>query len=143
MSGAGSHLNRKVPAPHAMVAWRQFHGTVLIEFEDGYRVVTTRMGLQRAQRKVTSHPALDQDDSRVVEYADILAFNPCSYCGCLGGGAVDHIMPMRPAFTRELGQVEWLAHRRRRQQWDNLTATCESCNSRKARRSLLQFLAVR
>ncbi len=59
-----------------------------------------------------------------VEYAAMLRGDPCSYCGG-AAGEVDHIEPV----------AEGGANR-----WENLTAACKSCNSRKRTRSVLTFL---
>jgi 5-methylcytosine-specific restriction endonuclease McrA len=53
--------------------------------------------------------------------------DPCSYCGGTAG-EVDHIIP------RSKGGSE---------DWDNLTATCRSCNARKRTIPLLTFLLRR
>lgn len=60
-----------------------------------------------------------------VEYAAIIAADPCSYCG-EAGGTIDHIVPII-----EGGENHW----------GNLTGACRSCNSSKNRHSLLEFLA--
>jgi hypothetical protein len=58
------------------------------------------------------------------EYESILKKDPCSYCGG-AMQAIDHIQP----YSRE-GSSEW----------DNLTAACTSCNSRKGNWTLLEFM---
>lgn len=59
-----------------------------------------------------------------TDYARLLVNDPCSYCGG-PAGTIDHI---EPGDNNE---------------WDNLTAACHSCNSRKRTRPLLVFLALR
>jgi len=61
------------------------------------------------------------------EWIEILAGDPCSYCG-LPAESVDHIVPPGRGGTDE---------------WDNLTAACLSCNSSKNNRSLWNFLGRR
>jgi hypothetical protein len=58
------------------------------------------------------------------EYGTILLGDPCSYCGA-PAEHLDHIDPL----SRE-GSPDW----------DNLTASCVSCNTSKQARSLLGFL---
>lgn len=58
------------------------------------------------------------------EYIAILQNDPCSYCGT-AGGTIDHIIPVAKGGTND---------------WDNLTAACLSCNSKKHDRHLLTFL---
>jgi 5-methylcytosine-specific restriction endonuclease McrA len=57
-------------------------------------------------------------------YAVVLAADPCSYCGRVAGH-IDHIVPLKFG-----GDGDWM----------NLTASCQSCNSRKGTRPLLAVL---
>jgi 5-methylcytosine-specific restriction endonuclease McrA len=75
----------------------------------------------RHRRKLGARPTGD-----ALAYARILRHDPCSYCGG-PAGTVDHIDPL---VTSQNGD------------WDNLTAACRSCNSRKNRYSLLAALKV-
>lgn len=63
--------------------------------------------------------------AEATEYVDILANDPCSYCGGLAD-TVDHIDPIARGGDSSVG---------------NLTAACARCNSRKKDRPLLVFLA--
>jgi 5-methylcytosine-specific restriction endonuclease McrA len=62
----------------------------------------------------------------VEEYAVVLSRDPCAYCGA-ASATFDHIEPRAPLDDRA-----W--------DWDNLTAACLSCNSRKHDRPLLHGL---
>lgn len=66
-------------------------------------------------------------DADALDYCDILAGDPCCYCGKLGQ-AIDHILPLASGGDSR---------------WDNLTRACTSCNSRKGPKSLLHFLMIR
>jgi len=63
-------------------------------------------------------------DNTARQYIAILQNDSCSYCGSTGG-TIDHITPVVSGGTND---------------WDNLTAACKSCNSRKHDRTLLTFL---
>lgn len=62
-----------------------------------------------------------------VEYARILLADSCSHCGGPGGG-IDHIIPQSCGGGGD---------------WDNLTATCGSCNSQKYNKPLLAFMLAK
>jgi 5-methylcytosine-specific restriction endonuclease McrA len=59
-----------------------------------------------------------------LDYAEILRRDPCAYCGGSSGHA-DHIDPVSKSGPST---------------WDNLTAACKSCNSRKKAKPLLLAL---
>lgn len=59
-----------------------------------------------------------------LEYAAIIATDPCVYCGA-PSEHIDHIHPI---------------HRGGLSEWDNLAPTCALCNQRKSTRSVLAFL---
>lgn len=61
------------------------------------------------------------------EYAEIIADDPCCYCGAVMEH-VDHIQPLASGGTGS---------------WDNLTAACAACNFSKSDRPLLSFLLAR
>jgi 5-methylcytosine-specific restriction endonuclease McrA len=61
------------------------------------------------------------------EYIPILRDDPCVYCG-QDAGAVDHIDALHVGGSND---------------WENLTATCRSCNSSKRTEALLSFLLRR
>ena len=65
-------------------------------------------------------------DSTSAEYLDILADDPCSYCGG-AAGEIDHIDATAGG---GLGS------------WDNLTAACRSCNASKHSKPLLAYLGA-
>lgn len=71
--------------------------------------------------------AIAPPDDTANEYALILRGDPCCYCGA-PMEHVDHITPIARGGTGA---------------WDNLTAACASCNTRKSARDLLSFLALR
>lgn len=62
-----------------------------------------------------------------IEYAEILAGDPCSYCGVLVEH-IDHIDPVACGGTSH---------------WWNLTGACAFCNGSKKDKPLLIFLATR
>lgn len=64
------------------------------------------------------------DQALLAEYRTILLKDPCSYCGH-SADTEDHIVPVSAGGADD---------------WENLTAACRSCNSRKQARSLLRFL---
>jgi 5-methylcytosine-specific restriction endonuclease McrA len=59
-----------------------------------------------------------------IEYGLLLSVDPCSYCGG-PADTLDHIVSLGKGGTHD---------------WDNLTAACKSCNSRKNNGSLLDGL---
>jgi 5-methylcytosine-specific restriction endonuclease McrA len=71
-------------------------------------------------------------ESHLMAWERIIRADPCSYCGA-EAGTIDHVEP-RSRPVRGLGG----AH-----SWANVVAACESCNGRKATRSLLTFLRIR
>lgn len=78
-----------------------------------------RANMRRAQTR----RRLGKDDAAVA-YAQILAGDPCSYCGG-PAGEIDHIVPVAHGGTSA---------------WVNLTAACKSCNSSKSDRKMVEFL---
>jgi 5-methylcytosine-specific restriction endonuclease McrA len=66
-------------------------------------------------------------DGDAIAYADILALDPCVYCG-LSADTIDHIDPVSIS---------------RSSRWDNLAPACRSCNSSKGTKDLLGFLLYR
>ena len=68
-----------------------------------------------------------EDRSLSAEYRQIIAVDPCVYCGN-AAQAIDHIIPV----------VEGGSDR-----WDNLAPICRDCNSAKRTRSLLEVLLAR
>ncbi len=63
-------------------------------------------------------------DEDAIEYAEVLAGDPCAYCG-ESSESVDHIEAVARAGANA---------------WSNLTAACSRCNSQKGTRPLLHFL---
>lgn len=86
------------------------------------RNAPARAAYVRARRLLRGH-----FDPLGRDYISILALDPCSYCGG-PADAVDHI----EASSRGGANV-----------WENLTAACQSCNSRKKDRPLLPYLLSR
>ena len=66
--------------------------------------------------------------SEDLAYSSTLLLDPCSYCLSSQSGTIDHIVPIA------LGGNS---------RWDNLTASCKSCNSSKNDTPLLLFLLRR
>lgn len=64
-------------------------------------------------------------DGLSAQYAEMIRFDPCSYCGASGPNERDHIQP------RARGGAD---------HWSNLTAACAACNYAKRARPLLAFL---
>lgn len=64
--------------------------------------------------------------SVAADYCAILRGDPCSYCGA-PAESVDHVQALAVGGSND---------------WDNLTAACRSCNSRKGQRSLLDFMGI-
>lgn len=60
-------------------------------------------------------------------YRAVLMADPCAYCGA-SAECLDHITPMASGGGHD---------------WQNITATCTSCNNAKGGRSLLAFLGAR
>lgn len=71
--------------------------------------------------------AIAPPDDLANEYALILRGDPCCYCGA----QMEHVDHIHPIARGGDGA------------WDNLTAACASCNSRKNSRDLLTFMAHR
>ncbi len=88
-----------------------------------------RASARRAKRRRRARlKGVDVDTSgRTERYSDVLSADPCSYCGS-PAGTIDHIDPVARG-----GQHGW----------QNLTAACRRCNSRKSDRFLLDFLLQR
>jgi 5-methylcytosine-specific restriction endonuclease McrA len=66
-------------------------------------------------------PVLSPDD---LAYMALLRHDPCSYCG-EPAGTIDHIHPLNSGGSGG---------------WENLTASCRSCNPSKGTATLLAFL---
>lgn len=81
------------------------------------RLVQWRTGWYRAD---ATPPEPSADD---LTYARALISDPCGYCG-EAGGSIDHI--------------DNTSHG-----WDNLTATCRSCNTAKGQHTLVRFMLAR
>lgn len=102
-------------------------------WRDPAAAVATAVAWQRANReqyranmrraKLLRHVGRD---ATAVAYATVLDCDPCSYCGA-PSGTVDHIVPVHHGGSNA---------------WENLTAACKSCNSRKAARPLLDYLLL-
>jgi len=88
-----------------------------------------RAAAQRAKRRRRARLRGAEVDlsGRTERYAEALTGDPCSYCGS-PAATIDHIDPIA---------------RNGRHAWENLTAACRRCNSRKSDRSLLDFLLQR
>lgn len=66
-------------------------------------------------------------DEDALAYCDLIASDPCVYCGG-ESNQIDHIHPVsRGGDSR----------------WTNLAPACRSCNARKSAKPLLQFLLLR
>lgn len=72
----------------------------------------------------------DGAGAHIDRWMGLLRTDPCSYCGLLPGGTVDHIRP-RALPDRETHT------------WLNMTGSCPSCNAAKGSASLLGFLRLR
>jgi 5-methylcytosine-specific restriction endonuclease McrA len=72
------------------------------------------------------NPLTERLHESVADYALVLDGDPCAYCNG-PSVAFDHIDPRSPRDSHT-----W--------DWDNLTATCRSCNSLKGRLPLLHGL---
>ena len=81
---------------------------------------TRRYAREYVARKRAAGPL----DDAASAYWDILADDPCSYCGG-PAGEVDHIVALNNSGTND---------------WTNLTAACRSCNASKSTKSPLDFL---
>ena len=68
---------------------------------------------------------VDVGDDLSLEYAEILRYDPCSYCGDAGKIAIDHIDPLNGGGDGS---------------WTNLTAACKKCNTSKRDKTLLGWL---
>ncbi|MFD4035395.1 HNH endonuclease [Streptomyces sp. NPDC058637] len=82
----------------------------------------------RRQRLAANNVGMTEEgktDSR--EYRSILSNDPCVFCG-VPSRAVDHILPVVNGGS---------------DRWDNLAPVCQSCNSSKHDRDLMQFLLLR
>lgn len=81
----------------------------------------------REKLRIKARERYHGGDPETCEYIAILCGDPCSYCD-QPMEHVDHVA------ARDKGGSNL---------WENLTAACASCNSRKHTHSLLYFLAVR
>ena len=77
-----------------------------------------------ARRRASKRGSSIGDLAELREYRDLIARDPCSYCG-RPTEHIDHIVPLARGGAES---------------WDNLTPACASCNGRKHTRSLLDFL---
>lgn len=89
------------------------------EYRERNRAVFRRYWSERKQRRRTCQ---DRDAHR--SYAEVVAGDPCAYCGGVTE-QIDHIVPLARG-----GEDEWT----------NLAGACTSCNSRKWATPLLLFL---
>lgn len=64
-------------------------------------------------------------NNEALAYSEILRSDPCAYCGG-PAGTIDHIEPVIAGGSND---------------WDNLTAACNNCNSQKRKSPLLIFLS--
>lgn len=67
---------------------------------------------------------MSQVTGETAEYVKILRKDPCVYCG-EPSEHIDHIVPFADGGPTD---------------WSNLAPTCASCNLRKSRKSLLEFM---
>lgn len=105
---------------------------VLTRDDDGRKVMTVFDTYGEAVAFKTKQPVrgLGAKGSRTHSYysKDSLCRNdPCAYCGAQSN-AIDHIVPRSKGGSNE---------------WDNLTASCSTCNSKKNASTMLLFLARR
>jgi 5-methylcytosine-specific restriction endonuclease McrA len=77
----------------------------------------------RARRRKMGRP-----DAQTLGWIRLIRNDPCAYCGAVGGGTVDHIVPIS---------------RGGRNHWANLTGACGSCNDSKGNRPLLQWILAK
>lgn len=91
--------------------------------EQRYREANRHKETERrhTRRSVTPFTPEDRD------YVRIVVNDPCVYCGG-AGGTLEHIIPITAG-----GNNEWL----------NLAGACQSCNSSKNNKSLLDFMLYR
>lgn len=122
-SARRSNSKRRAANPEAHRAEsRARHHRLRKENPEHLRALSRRGAFIRRDRLSGYEPT--QDD---ILFAEILRFDPCSYCG-KSGGTVDHIVPIVGG-----GSGEWM----------NLTGACSRCNASKGPRSLLTHLARR
>lgn len=77
-------------------------------------------------RSVARKRGVRMASADTLVYRDALLSDPCAYCGA-DATDVDHINPIVAGGSNE---------------WWNLTAACRTCNARKGRRTLLEFLCL-
>ena len=96
---------------------------------DGRPKVYCTTDCQHRTRSTTYH---DRDDIGrpnlgTMDYYKALRADPCAYCG-RPGGEIDHI------HARSNGGEDG---------WENYSGICKTCNARKGRRSVLNFMLAR
>jgi 5-methylcytosine-specific restriction endonuclease McrA len=96
-------------------AWKQAHPE---------HIVKSRLSTRRADGRYAVGQTYSDISCEAAEYGVLLLKDPCSYCGGPAGD-LDHIIAVAEGGTND---------------WDNLTATCRSCNSRKRDRPMLDAL---
>ncbi len=64
-------------------------------------------------------------DQELAEYFEILYGDPCAYCGSTEKITIDHVVPVINGGDGS---------------WENLTAACSKCNSKKHAKPLLEWL---
>lgn len=116
---------RKEARRRGMVAWREANRERHRAEVKAWRQ-TNRDRYRRRQREYQQRRRLGRDD-QAIAYADILMEDRCSYCDD-PAEAIDHIVPRAGGGDNA---------------WNNLTAACWSCNSKKHATPLLFWLARR
>jgi 5-methylcytosine-specific restriction endonuclease McrA len=110
-----------------VLAGRRVHGPVWPRCRRGHDLTVTANRRPGRTDCAICHRLRSLKDAKAIDYGETLLGDPCSYCGA-PCQAIDHI----DAFANGGPNA-----------WDNLTAACWSCNSRKRTRPLLVFMLDR
>lgn len=112
-------LNRAVKA-----AWTKRNREKMNAYKRAWRETNPDKVREYAWLSNQQRRGNDRPDQLARLYRTTLLDDPCSYCGA-AGGEIDHIEPIRAGARGE---------------WQNLTASCRSCNARKNAKPFLLFM---
>ncbi len=105
------------------------HGVCRQHYDDVWREKNrARIAGYQSRRREQVAAGMTRDEiSEALEYRELIANDPCAYCGALST-SVDHIEAVHVGGS---------------DRWTNLARACQSCNSSKKAKSILEFMLWR